>query len=123
MGIHEVGGVARRSYCACFGLPGVPRSYMHSNGVHGNRDRREGILSRKVSSVELFRIQNVVSLHPWRQRLFNIGTVVVTTSDPDFPRWYLHGMVDAQRLRNTLNWSAIALRDRKGIREFNIGRV
>jgi len=84
---------------------------------------REGILSRKVSSVELFRVQNVISLHPWWQRFFNVGTVVVTTSDPDFPRWYLHGMVDAQRLRNTLNWSAIAQRDRKGIREFNIGRV
>jgi len=84
---------------------------------------REGIVTRKVSSVELFRIQNVVSLQPWWQRFFNVGTIVVTTSDPAFPRWYLHGMVDAQRLRNMLNWSAIALRDRKGIRELNIGRV
>ncbi|MGF6971561.1 hypothetical protein OKW43_008656 [Paraburkholderia sp. WC7.3g] len=34
---------------------------------------RQGILTRKVSSLGLFRIQDVISLHPWWQRVFNVG--------------------------------------------------
>jgi hypothetical protein len=32
-------------------------------------------------------------------------------------------MVDAEQMRNALNRAAIALRDHKGIREVNMGRV
>jgi len=42
---------------------------------------RKGILNRTVQSVELFRIQDVTSVHPWWQRMFGIGAVVVMTSD------------------------------------------
>ena len=35
--------------------------------------RRQGILSRRVQSLELFRIQDVTSLHPWWQRPFGIA--------------------------------------------------
>lgn len=84
---------------------------------------RQGILTRKVSSLELFRIQDVISLHPWWQRVFNVGTVVILTSDSNNPRWCLSGMVNAEQMRNALNRAAIALRDYKGIREVNMGRV
>jgi len=84
---------------------------------------RQGILSRRVQSIELFRIQDVTSLHPWWRRLFNIGTVIVLTSDSNNPHWRLPGMRDAEQLRDDLNRAAIALRDAKGIREVNMGRV
>ncbi|MFL9921904.1 PH domain-containing protein [Paraburkholderia fungorum] len=84
---------------------------------------RQGILTRKVSSLELFRIQDVISLNPWWQRVFNVGTVVILTSDSSNPRWYLPGMVNAEQMRNALNRAAVALRDYKGIREVNMGRV
>ncbi|MDR6412220.1 UNVERIFIED_ORG: membrane protein YdbS with pleckstrin-like domain [Burkholderia sp. 1595] len=84
---------------------------------------RQGILSRRVQSIELFRIQDVTSLHPWWQRLFSIGTVIVLTSDSNNPHWRLPGMRDAEQLRDDLNRAAIALRDAKGIREVNMGRV
>lgn len=84
---------------------------------------RQGILNRRVSSIELFRIQDVTSVHPWWQRLFGIGAVVVMTSDSNNPVWRLPGMKDAERLRDELNRAAIALRDVKGIREVNMGRV
>lgn len=85
--------------------------------------RRRGILNRTVSSLELFRIQDVTSLHPWWQRPFGIGTVVVMTSDSNNPVWFLPGIANAEEMRNDLNRAAIALRDRKGIREVNMGRV
>jgi uncharacterized membrane protein YdbT with pleckstrin-like domain len=84
---------------------------------------RQGILSRRVDSLELFRIQDVMSLHPWWQRPFGIGTVVALTSDSNNPHWRLPGMRDAEQLRDSLNRAAIALRDTKGIREVNMGRI
>ena len=85
--------------------------------------RRRGILNRTVSSLELFRIQDVTSLHPWWQRPFGIGTVVVMTSDSNNPVWFLPGIANAEEMRNDLNRAAIALRDLKGIREVNMGRI
>lgn len=84
---------------------------------------RQGILNRRVSSIELFRIQDVTSVHPWWQRLFGIGAVVVMTSDSNNPVWRLPGMQHAEQLRDELNRAAIALRDLKGVREVNMGRV
>ncbi|KVE37230.1 PH domain-containing protein [Burkholderia sp. TSV86] len=84
---------------------------------------RQGILNKEVSSLELFRIQHVTSFHPWWERPFGVGTVIVATSDSDAPRWRLAGLPDAEALRADLNRAAIALRDRKGIREVNMGRV
>jgi hypothetical protein len=65
----------------------------------------------------------VISLHPWWQRVFNVGTVVILTSDSNNPRWCLPGMVNAEQMRNALNRAAIALRDDKGIREVNMGQA
>ncbi|WP_137959697.1 PH domain-containing protein [Burkholderia sp. 4M9327F10] len=84
---------------------------------------RQGILNRRVSSIELFRIQDVTSVHPWWQRLFGIGAVVVMTSDSNNAVWRLPGMKHAEQLRDELNRAAIALRDVKGVREVNMGRV
>jgi uncharacterized membrane protein YdbT with pleckstrin-like domain len=83
----------------------------------------QGILNRQVESLELFRVRDVTSLHPWCQRPFGIGTVIVLTSDSNNPRWRLPGMRDAEHLRQDLNVAAIALRDAKGIREVNMERV
>jgi uncharacterized membrane protein YdbT with pleckstrin-like domain len=85
--------------------------------------RRQGILNRRVSSLELFRIQDVTSVHPWWQRPFGVGAVVVMTSDSNNPLWRLSGMQHAEQLRDELNQAAIALRDFKGIREVNMGRI
>ncbi|WP_421380939.1 PH domain-containing protein (plasmid) [Paraburkholderia sp. DD10] len=84
---------------------------------------RQGILNRRVSSIELFRIQDVTSVHPWWQRLFGIGAAVVMTSDSNNPVWLMPGMQHAEQLRDELNRAAIALRDVKGVREVNMGRV
>ncbi|MFL9862202.1 PH domain-containing protein [Paraburkholderia madseniana] len=75
---------------------------------------RQGILSRQVQSLELFRIEDATSLHPWWQRPFGIGTVLVLTSDSNNPQWRLPGMRGAEQLRGELNRAAIALRDAKG---------
>ncbi|CAD6560714.1 hypothetical protein LMG24235_07034 [Paraburkholderia sabiae] len=84
---------------------------------------RQGIFSRRVESLELFCIQDVTSLHPWWQRPFGIGTVIALTSDSNNPHSRLPGMRGAEHLRDSLDRAAIALRDAKGIREVNMGRI
>jgi membrane protein YdbS with pleckstrin-like domain len=84
---------------------------------------RQGILSRQVQSLELFRIQDVTSLQPWWQRPFGVGRVLVLTSDSSNPQWRLPGMRGAEQLRGELNRAAIVLRNPKGIREVNMGRL
>ncbi len=81
------------------------------------------ILNRTVNSVELYRIQDVTSVHPWWQRMFGVGAVILMTSDTNNPVWRLLGMKDAGQLRNELNKAAIELRDIKGMQEVNMGRV
>lgn len=84
---------------------------------------RTGILNKVVSSLELFRVQDVISIHPWWQRFFNVGTIVVISSDTHNQIFKLPGVFDAESMRNELNRASIALRDKKGIREINMGRL
>ncbi|MFT4439097.1 hypothetical protein [Caballeronia sp. 15715] len=65
----------------------------------------------------------MTSVHPWWQRMFGIGAVVVMTSDSNNPVWRLPRMKEAEQLHNELNRAAIALRDVKGVREVNMGRI
>jgi uncharacterized membrane protein YdbT with pleckstrin-like domain len=84
---------------------------------------RYGILSRRVASVEMYRVQNVECVSRWWERLMGFGTLVVESSDVNHPRWTLRGMPNAEALREWMNLAAIARRDAKGIREVNMGRV
>jgi len=84
---------------------------------------RYGILSRRVASVELYRVQNVECVSSWWERLMGFGTLVVESSDANHPRWTLRGMPDVEALREWMNLAAISRRDAKGIGEINMGRV
>ncbi|BFG81760.1 hypothetical protein PTKU46_97940 [Paraburkholderia terrae] len=52
-----------------------------------------------------------------------MGSVIALIRDANNPHWWLRGMLDAERLRDSLNLAAIALRDANGFHEVNIGRV
>jgi len=84
---------------------------------------REGILERRVVSIELFRIQNVEARMAWWQRLAGFGTLIIESSDAAYPTWVLPGMLDAEHLREALIRYSIAMRDMKGVREINTGKV
>jgi membrane protein YdbS with pleckstrin-like domain len=84
---------------------------------------RYGIVSRRVASVEMYRVQNVECVSSWWERPMGFGTLVVESSDVNHSRWTLRGMPDVEALREWMNLAAIARRDAKGIREVNMGRV
>lgn len=84
---------------------------------------REGILEQRVISIELFRIQNVEARMAWWQRLAGFGTLIIESSDAAYPTWVLPGIPDAEHLREALIRYAIAMREVKGVREINTGKV
>lgn len=69
----------------------------------------QGILHRRASSLELCRIRHVTSIHPWWQRLFGTGTIILTTNDPAHPVRRLPAIRGADRLREKLA-EAVAMR-------------
>jgi len=84
---------------------------------------RESILEQRVVSVELFRIQNVEARMAWWQRMAGFGTLIIESSDAAYPTWILPGIPDVERMREALIRYAIAMRDVKGVREINTGKV
>lgn len=56
--------------------------------------KETGIISRKVSEVELIRIDDVEVRQNILQRLFNVGLVVVVSTDATDPRLELRGIAD-----------------------------
>lgn len=82
-----------------------------------------GLVVREVCSLELFRIQNVWSVTRWWQAPFDVGDIVIETSDARHPVWRLTGMRDPQALRDALNVAALELRRTRGVSEVNFGVV
>src|SRR4051794_8461776 len=42
---------------------------------------RQGILSKRTDELELYRVKDVTVFEPFWQRLFSLGTIIVTTND------------------------------------------
>lgn len=82
-----------------------------------------GLITRKVASVELFRIQNIKSESPWWQTLLGFGSLVLETSDAWHPLWRLPGIPLSEELRDQLNEIAMHSRVSRGVGEVNIGRL
>jgi uncharacterized membrane protein YdbT with pleckstrin-like domain len=58
----------------------------------------QGILRRRVSSLDLSRIQSVTPVHPWWQRPFGTGSIILTTNDAAHPTRRLPGIRGADQL-------------------------
>jgi membrane protein YdbS with pleckstrin-like domain len=77
----------------------------------------QGIVHRRVSTLDLSRIQGITSIHPWWQRLFGTGTIILTTNDPVHPVRRLPAISNADQLCKRLN-EAVAMRQERPIPEY-----
>jgi uncharacterized membrane protein YdbT with pleckstrin-like domain len=74
----------------------------------------QGILHRRVSSLKLSRIQGTTSIHPWWQRLFGVGSIILTTTDLAHPVRRLPGIRGADQLRKKID-EAVAMLQKRSI--------
>ena len=72
----------------------------------------QGILHRRVSILDLSRIQRITSVHPWWQRLFGTGTIILTTNDVAHPVRRLPGIRNADQLCKRLGEAVAMQRER-----------
>lgn len=84
---------------------------------------RSGIITKVISSIELYRVQDVTLVQPWWQAMLGIGTIVLFTSDTYHPRVTLVGMDNPTQLRASLNVHANDLRQQRGVREVTVGNT
>ncbi|MDE1180982.1 PH domain-containing protein [Paraburkholderia sp.] len=63
----------------------------------------QGILHRRASTLDLSRIQCITLIHPWWQRLFGTGTIILTTTDAVHPVRRLPAISNADQLCQRLD--------------------
>jgi membrane protein YdbS with pleckstrin-like domain len=76
-----------------------------------------GMLSRRTDEVELYRVKDTVLLEPFALRLFQLGTVVLRTSDVTTPKVSLQGIPNARQVQEAIRARVEIMRDRKRVRE------
>jgi uncharacterized membrane protein YdbT with pleckstrin-like domain len=79
-----------------------------------------GLLSRRTSEVELYRIRDYTVIEPFWLRLVGCGDVVLTTSDRTTPSFTLHAVPRAQHLKDQIRTYTERMRQRRGVRDMEV---
>ncbi|ALL71364.1 Bacterial PH domain (plasmid) [Paraburkholderia caribensis MBA4] len=91
------------------GLPFVKTAFTRITIDTARITWTQGILHRRVSTLELSRIQSIISIHPWWLRLFRTGSIILTTNDVAHPVRRLPAISNADQLCKALD-EAVAMR-------------
>lgn len=75
-----------------------------------------GVLSKKIEELELYRVRDTQFDQPFFLRLFGLGNVLLVSSDSTTPVSSIHGIRDAQQLRDRLRNLVEERRDLKRVR-------
>ena len=77
----------------------------------------EGVFSRRLDDVELYRVKDTAIEQPFWLRLFGLATVIVETSDRSHARILIEAIPDGMDVREKLRFNVERLRDMKRVRE------
>ena len=75
-----------------------------------------GVLSKRTDELELYRVRDITFLQPFILRLFNKGTLLLTTGDSTSPELRLEGIPADTALRDRFRDAVEECRDRKRAR-------
>lgn len=82
---------------------------------------RRGVLTRHHEELELFRVKDIRMVEPLWMRPLGIGTVVLITSDTTHPKVELEAIPRPDEVREILRDQVNVMRDRKDVREIEVG--
>jgi len=77
---------------------------------------RQGIFSKRTDELELYRVKDSTVIEPFWQRLFGVGSIVITTNDTTTPTLTLQALPNAKETREKLRGAIEECRDRKRVR-------
>jgi uncharacterized membrane protein YdbT with pleckstrin-like domain len=79
-----------------------------------------GLLSRRTTEVELYRVRDYSVVEPFWLRLVGCGNVVLATSDRTTPQFVLHAVPHAARLKDQIRTHTERMRQRRGVRDLEV---
>ena len=79
-----------------------------------------GVFSKKVDTLELYRIEDSQVEIPFIFRFFNLGNIVLVTSDASTPTFVLKAIKSPRQLHDQLRACAERQRDRKRVRVMDL---
>lgn len=79
-----------------------------------------GLLSRKTSELELYRVRDYSVVEPFWLRLVGCGDVVLVTSDRTTPHFVLRAVPHARELKDQIRTQTERMRQRRGVRDLEI---
>lgn len=77
---------------------------------------RQGVFSKRTDELELYRVKDSTVVEPFWQRLFGVGSIVITTNDASTPSLTLAALPGALEIREKLRVAVEECRDRKRVR-------
>ena len=82
---------------------------------------RSGILNRRLDELELYRVKDYAMDQPLMLRLLGLGNLTVFTSDATNPHVAMSAIPDVEKVREQLRAAVQTERDRKRVREMDVG--
>ena len=82
---------------------------------------RRGILTRRLDELELYRVKDYVLEQPLLLRLVGLGNLTLVSSDATTPTVILQAIAGAEGVRELLRNAVQTERDRKRVRELDVG--
>lgn len=79
-----------------------------------------GVLSRRTSELELYRVRDYTVVEPLALRLVGRGNVVIETADRTTPNLVLRAVPNATRLKDQIRAHTERLRQLRGVRDLEI---
>jgi uncharacterized membrane protein YdbT with pleckstrin-like domain len=79
-----------------------------------------GLLSRKSSELELYRVRDYTVEEPFWLRLVGCGNIVLTTADRTTPQVVLRAVPSAASLKDQIRAHTERMRQRRGVRDLEI---
>lgn len=79
----------------------------------------EGVFSKTVDELELFRVKDISFVQPFSLRMFGCGNIVLDTSDKSTPIVVLHALKNPAPVIELLRTNVAIMRTKKGVREID----
>jgi uncharacterized membrane protein YdbT with pleckstrin-like domain len=79
-----------------------------------------GLLSRRSSEIELYRVRDYSIVEPFWLRLVGCGDIVLVSADRSTPQFELHAVPRVAELKDKIRFHTEQMRRRRGVRDLEI---
>lgn len=105
----------------CWTLPGILVRRERYRITNYRIDMERGLLFKNYDTVELWHVEDVSLRQSPIDRIFNVGTITVVSSDPTNPRLQLDSIADPRKLLETLKTRIISVKRQRGVLKLDGG--